>query len=387
MTSCAPLRILHLTRDLPPAGKGGVSTAVSGLVRASVAAGWQVAVLSFDGWRPRRRGLGPTPARPDRQHGASVLRLHGPDQLDEAAGFLAAFAPDLLHAHQGLVWCALADHVHAQLPPMVFTAHVAQAHMRRLRGLTEPTLSERAQQLAFVDAARIIAPSSSARHVLAAACPARASALSVIGLGVDAAATFAQPAVDPPGPAAALYAGRFDTIKGTDVLLAALPLIVQRHGDARFVLAGGMPDNRRGERRWRKRWQSETSPAVQAAVRWTGWLPAAALAAEMDAADVLVVPSRFETFGLSALEGMARGMAVVASRCGGLGELIEDGVTGLLVPPDEPAALADAVAALLGDAGLRRVLGTAAASSVRERWSWRPILAATDAVYRQALEG
>ena len=97
-----------------------------------------------------------------------------------------------------------------------------------------------------------------------------------------------------------------------------------------------------------------------------------------------MVPSRFETFGLSALEGMASGMAVVASDCGGLSELIEHDVNGLLLPPDDVDALARAIGDLLADPQRRARLGRAAMSRVRERWTWAQLLPAMEAAWLDA---
>jgi glycosyltransferase involved in cell wall biosynthesis len=80
----------------------------------------------------------------------------------------------------------------------------------------------------------------------------------------------------------------------------------------------------------------------------------------MRACDVFVFPSLYEAFGVALLEAMACGAAVVASRVGGIPEIVEDGASGLLVPPADPAALADAIACLAERPDRRRALGRAA---------------------------
>lgn len=88
-------------------------------------------------------------------------------------------------------------------------------------------------------------------------------------------------------------------------------------------------------------------------------------------ASVAVVPSVWaEAFGLAALEPMAWGVPVVASRIGGLPEVVVDGQTGLLVPPGDEVALADALRALLGDEGRRREMGRNARSRVKKQFRW-----------------
>ncbi len=383
------MRILHLTRDLPPAGKGGISTAVAGLLRASVAAGNIVAAISFDGWRPRSRPGMAAAARRDDGSGFELLRAYGPQDLDAAAAFARRFQPSLLHAHDPLVWQALAGRLDALSAPMLLTVHVAQAHMARLRGLQALTMSQRAEAKALQAARLIVVPSQCTAALLLAEQPALAARVRVVGNGIarPASVQAAAAGADSRVSRVVLYAGRFDPLKGTDVLLRAMEAIRRRHADVTLMLAGGLPGNARSERRWRRRWQERATEHEQAAVQWAGWLNPDALVVWRERAALLVVPSRFETFGLSALEGMAAGMAVVASDCGGLAELIEDGVTGVLVPPGDEEALISAIGDLLDDPERRARLGRAAMEGVRERWTWQHILPAMEAVWREGCGG
>jgi glycosyltransferase involved in cell wall biosynthesis len=84
------------------------------------------------------------------------------------------------------------------------------------------------------------------------------------------------------------------------------------------------------------------------------------------AADFAIVPSHWESFGLSAAEAMASGLAVAASAVGGLTDYIVDGVNGLLVPPQNPGALAAAIQRLIDDASLRARLASSARETVRQ---------------------
>src|SRR5207245_5777728 len=98
--------------------------------------------------------------------------------------------------------------------------------------------------------------------------------------------------------------------------------------------------------------------AIDPSATFLGWQPR--LDDLLARWDVFALPSREEAFGIAALEAMAAGRPVVATRVGGLPELIEDGLTGLLVPPDDPAALAAALARLAADPALRARMGQAA---------------------------
>jgi glycosyltransferase involved in cell wall biosynthesis len=107
----------------------------------------------------------------------------------------------------------------------------------------------------------------------------------------------------------------------------------------------------------------------------------------LGAGDVMVMPSRHEGLGVAALEAMAAGLPVVASRVGGLPEAVADGDTGLLVPPDDVAALAAAVARLAADPALARRLGAAGRARVRARFTMAAMAEGTLAVYRGLREG
>ena len=375
--------ILHVTRDLPPATKGGISTAVHGLALAQAEAGHAVAVVSFDGWRPRSRvGAPGTPPRAATEGPLQVLRVRGPSDLHTANVFAADAHPAVVHAHDGLLWPLAARVREVHGVPAVLHVHVLQAAMNAVRGVAERTMSLDAQELALAEADAIIAPSRAVAALLCEAAPELAPRVSVCALGHAAPPAFAgTEARTEPGPF--VYVGRFDDVKGMPDLIEALPRLLARFPGARAALAGGLPDNPRGERRWRERYGERAGLDAGARTAFLGWLDPGALDALYRAAAVVLIPSRFETFGQVALEAMARGAAVVATRAGGLPELIEDGVTGRLVAVGDVDGLVAAATDLYAHPLAARALGARAAEAAT-RWRWPAAIAALDAVYAAA---
>jgi glycosyltransferase involved in cell wall biosynthesis len=147
------------------------------------------------------------------------------------------------------------------------------------------------------------------------------------------------------------YLGGFaNPAKGGDVLLEALrPVLTGVHG-LRVTMAGP------GELSAEARALCEGSPALE----WAGWLDAGAKDELLREAAVLVMPSRSEGLPMALLEAMAYGMAVVAARVGGIPEVVDDGVEGLLVPAEDPPALAAALRRLAAEPELRTRLAAAA---------------------------
>jgi glycosyltransferase involved in cell wall biosynthesis len=101
--------------------------------------------------------------------------------------------------------------------------------------------------------------------------------------------------------------------------------------------------------------------------------------------DIVVLPSYREAQGVSLLEAMAQARPIVASRVGGIPEFVEDGVTGLLVPPRDPPALATALVRLLRDRGLGASLGRAAREVVRERYCLDLMVGRVEALYEEGI--
>ncbi len=185
-----------------------------------------------------------------------------------------------------------------------------------------------------------------------------------------------------------LFVGRPAPVKGLEVLLQALARLKAdglAHADVRLVIVGGDRDEGRDDERTRLRALADTL-GVGAWVDFQGPKLQSALPDYYRAADLCLVPSHHETFGMAALEAMACGATVVASRVGGLATTIQSGITGVLVPPRDDAALAAAIASLLADAPRRRSLGRHA-TRWAQSYAWPSVARALVEVYDELVPG
>ena len=124
---------------------------------------------------------------------------------------------------------------------------------------------------------------------------------------------------------------------------------------------------------------------LQNMVSFTGRLSHKDVAHKYAAAEIAVSPSIYEGFGLPAAEAMACGVPVIGTTAGALPEVIEDNVTGILVPPKNPQALAQAIKTLIDDPELRRKMGDAGVERVKQRFTWAKSAKATLDVYREVI--
>ena len=153
-----------------------------------------------------------------------------------------------------------------------------------------------------------------------------------------------------------LYVGRIEPLKGIDILLRAVPLL-ECANDLRVMVVGGNPS---GDTEMERLKAISAELGISDSVTFTGPVPQDRLPAYYSAADIYVLPSHAESFGLAALEAMACGTPVVVSRVGGLKTFVENGKTGYLAPWRCPDAFAQRLDMLLAAPDLRRAMGRAA---------------------------
>ena len=267
---------------------------------------------------------------------------------------------DLVHAHywlSGVVALALRERWAVPVLQMFHTLGRLKNHVATAPGEREPAarLREEARIVREVD--RIVAANPVERADLVSHYAARAERIVAIPCGVDTE-LFAPTSADEarrrlgiePGPLL-LYVGRIAPIKGLATLLDALALLRAQGRPVRLWLVGGDADEPADGHEASLRRRVATL-RLEGAVRFLGPQTQDVLPLYYAAADATVLPSRYESFGMVALEAMACASPVIASRVGGLTTTVRDGVTGFLVREGDVTALADRIDRLLGDPDL-----------------------------------
>ncbi|RLE96431.1 MAG: glycosyltransferase family 1 protein [Thermoprotei archaeon] len=369
------MRVVLASQWFPP-DVGGVSSHVRDLAYTLVRRGHEVLVLTRRGRRYgdlRVEGL-------SRVECASIpLSMAGRGRI---ASLLTLFKPDLVHVHHAFTPIPLAAAAAAAALgyPTVLTNHSSYLDgwdLARI-ALGKAALPVRAV-LSKVD--EVIAVSRSAARFIAAFLPPGRQ-VRVIPNGVDAER------FKPCGPAplrdsisadfVILFVGRLVYRKGLTVLLKALSLL--KDLDLTLVVVGEGPLRPSAEALARRL-------AIEDRVMFLGSINEWELPGVYRSADVVAVPSLYgEAFGIVALEAMATGRPVVASRVGGLSELVIGGETGVLVPPGDPEALAEALRALYEDEELRAQMGRRGRARILELYDWRVVIRHLEEVYEAARE-
>ena len=226
----------------------------------------------------------------------------------------------------------------------------------------EPALRIAEEHTIVTGADRLVAANVIERGHLIGEYGADPAKIAVVPCGVDTAlfaprdAEAARAALGLPGGPLLLYVGRIAPIKGLETLLDALGCLRGAGHPVRLVVVGGETDERRDGHESELR-RKAAHQGLGAAVTFVGAQPQERLRDYYVAADATVLPSYYESFGMVALEAMACGSAVIASRVGGLQTTVRDGLTGLLVSEGDACALAATIGRVLGDTALRWRLG------------------------------
>jgi glycosyltransferase involved in cell wall biosynthesis len=296
------------------------------------------------------------------------VRLACPRDLDPVLAWrlrreVTRLRPDVVHTH--LVHADVYGALGAGRAALVSTKHNDDRFRQGPFRYVERLLVRRAQ--------RVVAISESLRRFCVEAVGLPARKVEVVHYGLDA---LPEPWGDtgsvpvPDDAPVLLCVSRLTEQKGVDIAVRALAEVRARAPEAVLVVLGEGPERARLERM----------------ARDGVYLPGRIgdVAAWYRRAEVLVHPARWEGFGLALLEAMLAGKPVVATRVSAAPEIVADGETGILVPPDDPAALAAAVGALLGDPERAAALGQAGLARAQQLFSVERMAERTAAVYAAA---
>ncbi|MGK5545947.1 glycosyltransferase [Streptomyces sp. URMC 127] len=369
---------------------GGQNVHVAHLAQALAARGHSVAVYT-------RRDDPAQPAATTLSPGVEVrLVPAGPPAAlpkDELLPYMDEFArllvdaweddpPDIVHSHYWMSGVAGLAATRRLGLPLVHTYHALGTVKKRHqpREDTSPPRRIPLETAVGRGCRRIIATCrDEVRELLAMGIPDGRAA--VVPCGVDAARFSPYGPAAPRGrhPHRLVQVGRLVRRKGAGTAVAALRGLP----DTELVIVGGPPPGRLHEDPEACRLRAlarETGVADR--VRFTGGVPPERILPLLRSADVVLCPADYEPFGIVPLEAMACGVPVVATAVGGQLDTVADPATGCLVPPGDPARLAEAVAALLADPARRAGCGIAGRRRVLERYGWDRVAAATEDVYR-----
>ena len=341
--------------------RGGITTFVQTMRATPLSAAWKI-----DHVATHRDGSVLTRVLAFAQGLVSFLRL------------LLGSRPDVVHLHAAkdasvarkavLLWMARAVRV-----PVVLHVHSGQFSAfydrmpRPVRWCIRRTLCRASAVVALghLQAQRLHHIASDARIV---AIP---NAIRIIGPGRRAG---------PSEPVHVVFLGRIGDAKGTFTLLDAWAKLVTEGSSlasAKLTIAGnGEVDRARAV---------VARLGLAESVQVCSWLSTAEVADLLATAHVLTLPSRYEGQPMAVLEAMARGLCVVASAVGGIPNLIEDGTSGVLVPPDDVDALATALRTVISDREMQRRLGDAALGRARQTFDVDVIWRRFDALYQELM--
>jgi glycogen(starch) synthase len=381
-----------LTWEYPPRIIGGISRHVEGLSTSLASMGHEVHVITLDfPGAPKEEVKGtlyvhrvavdlPAPGF----HTWVLLFNH---LFEKRAGQLAKEygPPDVVHVHDWLTVSSGVDVKHLLRVPLVMTFHSTEASRSANSRSPESAMVEGLEWWGSYEAARVIAVSRWMRDEVlslfkvpsekAVEIP-NAVDLAKFRMEVDTSATRKRWGVEDGGKLITAV-GRLTAQKGFDNLIRAYPAIRWAVPSSRLLVVG------EGYMRSELESLAEKEQARDR-ITFAGFVEDDDLVRILKSSDVVAIPSRFEPFGIIALEAMAAGAPVVVSKVGGLAEIVEDSVDGLEVEPDSPGSIAEATVRLLRDTELASSLAEKGRLKA-EFYSWEGAAMKTIETYQAAI--
>ena len=383
------LRVVMLSWEYPPRIVGGISRHVDGLSKALVKMGVGIHIITndfpgasseeiVDEVRVHRVPI--EIAAPNFHTWVMLMNHFFAKRLAQLA---REYQFDVVHAHDWLTTTSAVEAKHYLETPFVATLHSLE--FKRSGGIysVESRMIENVEWWSTYEAGIVIVCSGSMKRDVVERFATPEAKVWVLPNGINPVEF--QGALDKGSVRSrygvfgddrlVLFVGRLTPQKGCEYLIRALQRLP--HNIKLIIVGDG----------WmRGSLESEAYTTGQSwRVRFTGFLPDREVISLMKVADVLVVPSVYEPFGVVALEGMAAGAPVVASNVDGLAEVVHHEHNGIIVHPRDPDSIAWGVQRVLSDPGNSTRLVQNAAKDIKERYSWDAVASLTVAAYKRAL--
>lgn len=386
------MRIFMLSWEYPPRVIGGLARNAEGLSKALASLGHEVHVVTLD-----------FPGAPYEETEPPLYIHRVPVELpaptfhtwvllfnhffEKRAGQLAEKygPPDIVHVHDWLTAPAGVASKHLMRAPLVMTFHSTESLRTSSSRSPESAMVGGLEWWGSYEAAKVIAVSEWMRSEVVSQFKVPPSKVVEIPNAVDMVkfertvdieATRTKWKVQP-GEKLITAVGRLTSQKGFDYLIRALAVVQKSIPSSKLLVMGD--GYMRGELE-----ALAKREGVAARTTFAGFVSDDDLVDAIKSSDMVAVPSRFEPFGIIALEAMAAGVPVVVTRVGGLAEIVEDDVDGLEVDPDSPHSIADATIRLLSDRALASRLAARAREKVKA-YNWEHSAAETLEVYKAAI--
>lgn len=386
------MKVLIISWEYPPVVVGGLGRHVHNLATHLAESGHDVVVLSR---QPSGTDASTHPTTDSVSEGVRVIAvaedpphlIFGEDMIAWTlamghamvrAGLLLGeeWQPDVIHAHDWLVAhpaITLAEHLQA---PLVATIHATEAG--RHSGWVSARISKQVHSVEWwlANAAdALITCSKSMRDEVCALFGPALSTTTVIHNGIDTTTWAFRERAPRTGPANLFYAGRLEYEKGIQDAIKALREVRKTHPGTTLTVAGNGT-----QREWLM--QCARDARVSRSVKFIGTLGHDDLLNWLHRTDAILLPSRYEPFGIVALEAAAAGAPLIASTAGGLGEAVIDGVTGRTFAPGDVAGLTSCIRNALDEPELTQEMAHAARRRLTQEFDWESVAFATAGVYK-----
>lgn len=341
------MRVAHVIST--PDGIGGAENVVRALVRGGLERGDEVRLLNPFAQASHREGSIAEGLPAGLYEPKACSRIWQLPALHRwLSERLLQYAPQMVHTHLFHAQVAVASVRRGSDKRLLTHHHGSLVHE------TGRAYEKKLDRITGVRFDRIVAVSDAVREFLVDGYGYSPSQIGVIRNGWEGTPSL-QTAREPNG--SILCVANFGAQKGHEVLITAFAAVAREVADARLVLVG----------------DGELMPRIRSLVETKGLTERVKFTGRVDdvwpylaSASLFVLPSLYESLGIAVLEAMAAGLPVVGSRVGGVPELVRDGVTGVLVPPNDPGTLADAIVGLLQDTGRATRLGNAGKAAAQE---------------------